>query len=78
MLKHLGIALASMDGSVGWASSANQKVTSSIPSQGTWLGCGLCALALIRALAEGNQSMFLSYSFSLPAPLSKMKSKFKK
>ena len=49
----------------------NQRVTSSIPSQGTCLGCGL---GPSRGNRRGNQTlMFLSLSFYLPSPLSKNK-----
>ena len=48
---------------------ANQKVADLIPGEGTYLGYGLNAPSLVGALAEGNQSMFLSLSFSLPSPL---------
>ena len=52
----------------------NQKVTSSIPSQGTCPGCEVPSWGC----AKGNQQtplapIFLSLSFSLPSPLSKNK-----
>ena len=50
----------------------NQRVTGSIPSQGTCLGCkpGLWWGMVV----SGNHTlMFLSLSFSLPSPLSKNK-----
>ena len=51
--------------------SANQKVTGSIPSQSTLPG--LWAWSPVEVRARGNQSMFLSFSFSFPSPLSKNK-----
>ena len=51
--------------------TANQKVAGSILSQGTYLGCG--PAPHLGACVRGNQSMFLSLSFSLPSPLSKSK-----
>ena len=42
---------------------AKRKVTNLIPSQGTCLSCGFHPLA--RHHGRGNQSMFLSLSFSL-------------
>ena len=54
---------------------ANQRVSSSIPSQDTCLGCGpgpQCTNT--RGFSRGNHTlMFLSLSFSLPFPLSKNK-----
>ena len=47
----------------------NQKVTGSIPSQGTRLDCG----PGLQLGALSNQLMLLSFSFSLPSPLSKNK-----
>ena len=47
---------------------ANQRVTSSVPSQGTCLGC---ALRPGWARTRGNWLMFLSLCFSLPSPFSK-------
>ena len=59
------IALASVVQMVG-ASSINQRIKGSIPSEGTWLGCGS---KLVRARGRGNQSLFLSHS-SVSLPLS--------
>ena len=43
--------------------TANQRVTGSVPSQGTCLGCGR---------VRGNHTlMFFSLSFFFPSPLSK-------
>ena len=51
---------------------ANQRVTSSIPSERTCLGCGP-GQVLRRGHARGTHTlMFLSFSFSLSFPLSKM------
>ena len=50
---------------------ANQRVTGSIPSQGTCLGC---KPGPSRGHTGGNHIlMFLSRFFSLPSPLSKNK-----
>ena len=43
---------------------ANQRVVGSIPNQGMCLSC--------RPSARGKRSMFLSLSFCLPSPLSKI------
>ena len=52
--------------------SANQKVTSLIPHQGTYLGCRF--EPWLGRFWEGNQSMFLTSMFLfLPSPLSKIK-----
>ena len=48
------------------------KVTGSIPGQVTCLGCQYGPW-LVKELMRSNQSMFLSFSFSLPCPLSKNK-----
>ena len=47
-----------------------QKVTGSIPDQGTSLGLDPPP---VRAFPRGNQSMFLSLSFSLLSPFFKNK-----
>ena len=58
--------------------SVNQKVTGSIPSQDTCLGCGpglqlgACKRQPIN-VSFSHTSAFLSLSFSLPSPLSKNK-----
>ena len=69
------------------ASSCNQRVASSIPNQGTYLGCRFDpwaghVLYLVRALMEGNQLMPLSHIniscypfFSIPSSLSKSNEK---
>ena len=50
---------------------ANQRVTSSIPTQGTYLGCRTDGQ---QGHMRGNHTlMFLSLSFFLPSPLSKNK-----
>ena len=56
-------------------SPRNQKVAGSIPCQGTCLGCGPGPWlgACERQPINVSLSMFLSLSFSLPAPLSKNK-----
>ena len=63
--------IASLAGVAQWIEHqpANQRVASLIPSQGTCLGCGLCALTPSGRLlkAEGNRWMFLSHiDVSLP------------
>ena len=51
---------------------ANQRITGSIPSEGTCLGCA--GQDLSRGHMRSNHtSMFLSLSLSLPSPLSKNK-----
>ena len=50
---------------------SNQRVAGSIPSQGTCLGC---RPGPSEGHMRGNHTlMFLSFSFSLPSPLSKNK-----
>ena len=52
---------------------ANQRVTSSIPSQGTRLGCGPGPLWGAWHTRGNHTLMFLSLSLSLPPTLSKNK-----
>ena len=58
-------------GTVGWASSCEPKS----PWFDSWSGHmpGLQVQSLVRACVEGNRWVFLSLSFSLPSPLSKIK-----
>ena len=53
---------------------ANRRVTGSIPSQGTCQGCGPGQVPGVGGgPTRGNHTlMFLSLSFSLPSPLSKI------
>ena len=53
---------------------ANQRVTGSIPSQGTCLGCRPGPQGgVVRGNHTVIETMFLSLSFSFPSPLSRNK-----
>ena len=80
--KKTGKTLIALAGVAQWIEHrpVNQKVTGSIPSQGTCLGCGLVPQlkackrqprALPLAHSMSPTLMFLSLSFSLSSPLSK-------
>ena len=51
---------------------ANQRVTGSIPSQGIFLGCGPDQVPSVGHARGNHTLLFLSLSFSLPFPLSKI------
>ena len=51
----------------------NQRVTSSIPGQGTWLGCGPGQAPSEGRVRSNHTLMFLSLSFSFPSACSKTK-----
>ena len=68
-------------GSVGWASSRKGNVAGSIPAQGTCLGCGpVPGWGHVRGTDRyfSHTLIFLSPSFSLASPLSKVNKIFLK
>ena len=55
--------------SVSWTQAGNQRVASSIPSQGTCLGCGPGPWLVAHG---GQPRVDVSLPFSFPSPLSKI------
>ena len=73
-INHMKKTVRALAGVAQWieCEPANQRVIGSIPSQGTCLGCGPGQVPS-RECRRGNHTLiFLSLSFSLPSPLSKI------
>ena len=70
---HLETVILTLAGVAQWIERrpANQRVSGSIPSQGTCLGCQPGPQWV--ACKRNHTLMFLSLSLSLPSPLSKNK-----